>query len=154
MVCSCPLSFLFGIVECDVASLCSTYAYGILNGDDEDTSVADFTGLCRFDDGLYGLFRILVAHHDGDKDALDGTGVVHDTTVDTGLSGFPDAPYIIIGEPLDVRFEQRVLHVLELGLSDNSFNLFHTLNNLRLDNLRFTICLSVCVNHRFFILET
>ena len=76
-----------------------------INGDDEDTSVADFTGLCRFDDGLYGLFRILVAHHDGDKDALDGTGVVHDTTVDTGLSGFPDAPYIIIGEPFDVRFE-------------------------------------------------
>ena len=71
-----------------------------------------------------------------------------------GANGFPDAPYIIIGEPFDVRFEQRVLHVLELGLSDNSFNLFHTLNNLRLDNLRFTICLSVCVNHRFFILET
>ena len=44
-----------------------------------------FTGLCRFDDGLYGLFRILVAHHDGDKDALDGTGVVHDTTVDTDV---------------------------------------------------------------------
>ena len=66
--------------------------------------------------------RILVAHHDGDKDALDGTGVVHYTTVDTGLSGFPDAPYIILGEPFDVRFEQRVLHVLELGLSDNSFN--------------------------------
>ena len=52
-------------------------------------------------------------------------------------------------------FLRAVLHaVLELGLSDNSFNLFHTLNNLRLDNLRFTICLSVCVNHRFFILET
>ena len=91
----------------------------------------------------------------GDKDALDGTGVVHDTTVDTGIAWISRCP---------VHHNRRTIRCPLRAARPSrprtwSFRiiasiLFHTLKNLRLDNLRFTICLSVCVNHRFFILET
>ena len=47
-----------------------------------------------------------------------------------------------IGKSRQARIYRGVMYdtsSIELGLSDNSFNLFHTLNNLRLDNLRFTV---------------
>ena len=60
------LSFLFGIVEGDVATFGGADADSVFYGDDEDTPVSDFSGLCGSDDGLYGLFGILVAYHDRD----------------------------------------------------------------------------------------
>ena len=66
----CRLSFLFGIVEGDVTPFSCADANGVFDGNDEDTAVADFAGLCCFDNSLYCLFHILVAYNNRDKDAF------------------------------------------------------------------------------------
>ena len=106
------LSFLFGIVEGDVATFGGADADSVFYGDNEDTSVTDFSGLCGFDDSLYCLFCVFVAYYDRDEDSLDGTGVVQYTTINAGLSGLSDASYIIVREPFDIRFEECVFCLL------------------------------------------
>ena len=59
---------MFSVVEGNVSPLSGADADGILDGDDEDTSVAYLAGLCSLDDGFYGLLGILVAYDDGDED--------------------------------------------------------------------------------------
>ena len=59
--------FLFGVVEGYVTAFGSADADGILDGDDEDTSVAYFSGLRGLDDGLYRFLGILVAYDNRDK---------------------------------------------------------------------------------------
>ena len=49
----CRLSFLFGIIEGNVTPFSGADADSVFNGDDEDAAVADFAGLCGFDDSLY-----------------------------------------------------------------------------------------------------
>ena len=105
--------------------LARAYADGIFNGDDENTSVAYLAGMRRLDDGLHCFLHILFAHHDGNQDSFNRTGIIHHATVDTSLACFANASYIVVGKPFDVGFEQRVLYVLELGLTDNSLNFLH-----------------------------
>ena len=76
-----PLAFLFGVIEGYVAALGSTDADGVFDGDDEDTSVADFSGLCSLDDGLYRFLCILVAYDNRDKYSFDGAGVIDYATI-------------------------------------------------------------------------
>ena len=102
----CRLSFLFGIIEGNVTPFSGADADSVFNGDDEDTAVADFAGLCGFDDSLYCLFCVFIAYNDRDEDTFDGTGVVQYTTVNTGLSGFSDTSYIVIRESFDICFEE------------------------------------------------
>ena len=63
MVCE-GLFLLLGVVKGDISPLAGTYADRVLDGDDEDTPVADLARLRRSQDGLYGLLHVLVAYHD------------------------------------------------------------------------------------------
>ena len=90
----------------------------------KNTSVAYLAGVRRLDDGLHCFLHILFAHHDGNQDSFNRTGIIHHATVDTSLACFANASYIVIGKPFDFGFEQRFFYVLEFGLTDNSFNFF------------------------------
>ena len=59
-IAGCWLSFLFGVIESDVATFGGADADGVLDRNDENASVTDLSGLCGFDDSLYGLFCIFV----------------------------------------------------------------------------------------------
>ena len=95
------------------------------NGDDEDTSVANLSSVGCLLDGTYCLLYILVANHYINENALDTTGIVHHATVYPGLAHLALSTYIIVRKPLDVGGKQCFLYILELCLTDDSFNLFH-----------------------------
>ena len=82
----CVLSFLFGIIKCNVSPFAGTDADGICYGDNEDTAITDFSGLRCFDNGLHGFFCIFVAYYYRNKYSFYGTCVIHYATVDAPLT--------------------------------------------------------------------
>ena len=79
-------------------------ADGVFYRDDKDAPVSDFSRLGGFQDGLNGLFHVLLAHHDREQDALYRTGIVHYAPVNAPFAGLSHAPHIVIRKPFDVGF--------------------------------------------------
>ena len=70
---------------------------------------------------------VLVSDDDGDECTFDVTRVIDNAAVDTSLPGLAYTSYVIVREPFDICFEKCFFHFFELGLANNSFNLFHNL---------------------------
>lgn len=109
------------------AAFPSTDADGIFHWNDEDASVTDLACLGCFDDSLHCLLYVLVSDDDGNQRPFDVTRVIDHATVDTSLPCFADTSYVVVRKPFDVGIEKCFFHFFELGLTNNSFNLFHNL---------------------------
>ena len=121
------LFFQFSVVKRNVTPLTRADSDGVIYRDDEDASIAYFTCPCSLHDGFYGLVHILVAHHNGEHDALYGACVVHHSPVNSSFAGLLDAAHVAVLKPLDVDGQQSLFHVFETAPADNCFNLLHIL---------------------------
>ena len=92
----------------------------------KDTTIADLTRMGYFKNDFYSWIEKHVAAHDGDGDTLDHVGTVLYTTIDSLLTALADAVNVVVLKPVDVGRKQSSFHLLELSLTDNRFNLFHT----------------------------
>ena len=104
---------------------------GIDDITDEDAAVTDLPGRSGLEDHFDGRIDETVAADDGQRHALDHVGGILDATIDAFLAALADAMHIVVLKPVDVCFEQGLLDLLELRLSDDGFYLFHTLLLLR-----------------------
>ena len=95
---------------------------------DKDSSVANLTRMGHIQYHLNGRFQQHVAAYNGDGYTLNDIGTILDSTINTLLTTLTDTMHVMILKPVDVRTQQSPLHILELCLTDNCFNLFHTLN--------------------------
>ena len=110
-----------------VAVLTGADAPGVNDVADENTPVANITRMSYFQDNLDGWINYHVAAHNGQRNSFDDISGILYSTVDTLLTTLPDAMNVVVLKPVDVRREQGFLDLFKLGLSDNRFNLFHTL---------------------------
>ena len=127
MVCE-GLFLLLGVVKGDISPLAGTYADRVLDGDDEDTPVADLARARRADDRVDGLVAQFVADDQDQHHALDDVRFIHHAAVDAAVAGVARAPHIDVGEPLHAVFQQGFLRLLEPRSTDDSFDFLH--NNI------------------------
>ena len=142
--------FLFLIPQNSIAMLAGSDAPCVNHFAHEDAPVADFARMCCFCNYLDGRLQELVAADDGYCYTLDNVRRILHATVDAFLSALTDSVYVVILKPVDVRVEQCFLYILKLCLSDNCFNLFHTLIHL---NKRPDCHIAMISVQRYYILQ-
>jgi len=104
-------------------------ADGVVDVADKDFAVADAAGAGRADDGLKGFFLHVVVDHKFDLHLGQKIDRVFAAAVKLGVAlltamaaGFEN------GHAFNARFEQGILHYVQLGWLQNRFNFGHTEN--------------------------
>ena len=112
----------FGVIERNVAAFTCSNSHCILYRDYKDAAVTDLSSTRRLLNGRNRLLNILVTYNNVQEHSLDAAGIIHHTTVDTGLTHLAFATHIIVGEPLDVGSKQCFLHIIKLRLANDCFD--------------------------------
>ena len=55
--------------------------YGFIDGQADFSVISYLAGVRRLDDGLHCFLHILFAHHDGNQDSFNRTGIIHHAIV-------------------------------------------------------------------------
>ena len=112
-----------------VVAFTSPDAMGFGNRQNKYFSVADFTGLCPFNNGLNGLINLTVGQHDFDFDFRQEIHGVFAAAIYFGVTFLASETLDLgNGHAVDAEFTQSIFDFFELERFDNGLNFFIFLN--------------------------
>src|SRR5262245_46673665 len=128
---SCPhwgslAHYITGALQRVLAGFAGADADGVGQRRDEDLAVADLAGLGRAHDGVDHPLGVIVIDHDLDLDLGHEVDGVLRAAVHLGVPLLPaEAADLGDGHALDALLAEGVLHVFQLEVADDRFNLLH-----------------------------
>ena len=109
------------------AAFLGAYTIGLQYLGDKDLTIAHIAGGRGFQNAVYGTFQELVGYHNGQITPLYVRRAIGNTPIHMSNFFVSYPGYVPITEKIDLYIVQGLLDLIELGFSNDRFDLLHNI---------------------------